>query len=121
MDNSFSCDEILFSPLDNSTNSLFDEHRQQMSLYLSSTDTTKQTKLSSNYRKKRKLNTIQREEATVREKHRMLKLNRAYSQLRYVLPVENKFKLSRIETLRTACNYISMLADLLKQDDSLIN
>ncbi|CAF1343893.1 unnamed protein product [Rotaria magnacalcarata] len=65
-------------------------------------------------RKKRKLNGQQRDEATVREKHRMLKLNKAYSQLRLVLPVENKCKLSRIETLRTAVNYIHILNQLLE-------
>ena len=68
-------------------------------------------------RKKRKLNGQQRDEATVREKHRMLKLNKAYSQLRLVLPVENKCKLSRIETLRTAVNYIHLLSQLLDDDN----
>ena len=67
-------------------------------------------------RKKRKLNGQQRDEATIREKHRMLKLNRAYAQLRLVLPVENKSKLSRIETLRTAVNYIHLLNQLLQLD-----
>lgn len=67
-------------------------------------------------RKKRKLNGQQRDEATIREKHRMLKLNKAYAQLRVVLPVENKLKLSRIETLRTAVNYIHLLNQLLQFD-----
>ena len=67
-------------------------------------------------RKKRKLNGQQRDEATIREKHRMLKLNKAYAQLRLVLPVENKCKLSRIETLRTAVNYIHLLSELLEVD-----
>ena len=69
-------------------------------------------------RKKRKLNGQQRDEATIREKHRMLKLNKAYSQLRLVLPVENKSKLSRIETLRTAVNYIHLLNQLLEVDNN---
>jgi len=68
-------------------------------------------------RKKRKLNGQQRDEATIREKHRMLKLNKAYTQLRLVLPVENKCKLSRIETLRTAVNYIHLLNQLLEVDN----
>jgi hypothetical protein len=68
-------------------------------------------------RKKRKLNGQQRDEATIREKHRMLKLNKAYTQLRLVLPVENKSKLSRIETLRTAVNYIHLLNQLLEVDN----
>ena len=67
-------------------------------------------------RKKRKLNGQQRDEATIREKHRMLKLNKAYAQLRLVLPVENRSKLSRIETLRTAVNYIHLLNQLLEID-----
>ncbi|CAF1065180.1 unnamed protein product [Rotaria sp. Silwood1] len=69
-------------------------------------------------RKKRKLNGQQRDEATIREKHRMLKLNKAYTQLRLVLPVENKNKLSRIETLRTAVNYIHLLNQLLEVNNS---
>lgn len=69
-------------------------------------------------RKKRKLNGQQRDEATVREKHRMLKLNKAYAQLRITLPVENKSKLSRIETLRTAVNYIRVLQQLLELDEN---
>jgi hypothetical protein len=69
-------------------------------------------------RKKRKLNGQQRDEATVREKHRMLKLNKAYAQLRLVLPVENKCKLSRIETLRTAVNYIHLLSQLLDDENN---
>lgn len=69
-------------------------------------------------RKKRKLNGQQRDEATIREKHRMLKLNKAYAQLRLVLPVENKCKLSRIETLRTAVNYLHLLNELLEVDRS---
>ena len=68
--------------------------------------------------KKRKLNRQQRDEATIREKHRMLKLNKAYAQLRLVLPVENKCKLSRIETLRTAINYIHLLNQLLQVNDN---
>ena len=81
------------------------------------TPSSKQSHLQSS-RKKRKLNGQQRDEATVREKHRMLKLNKAYTQLRLVLPVENKCKLSRIETLRTAVNYIHLLNQLLDVDNS---
>jgi hypothetical protein len=77
-----------------------------------------QQQVPSSVRKKRKLNGQQRDEATVREKHRMLKLNKAYAQLRLVLPVENKCKLSRIETLRTAVNYIHLLSQLLDVDNN---
>jgi len=77
-----------------------------------------QQQVQSTTRKKRKLNGQQRDEATIREKHRMLKLNKAYAQLRLVLPVENKCKLSRIETLRTAVNYIQLLNQLLEVDNN---
>ena len=77
---------------------------------------TSPQQVSLQLRKKRKLNGQQRDEATIREKHRMLKLNKAYAQLRVVLPVENKCKLSRIETLRTAVNYIHLLSQLLEVD-----
>jgi hypothetical protein len=77
-----------------------------------------QQQVPSSVRKKRKLNGQQRDEATIREKHRMLKLNKAYAQLRLVLPVENKCKLSRIETLRTAVNYIHLLSQLLDVDNN---
>ncbi|CAF0718322.1 unnamed protein product [Adineta steineri] len=77
-----------------------------------------QIQSSGSTRKKRKLNGQQRDEATIREKHRMLKLNKAYAQLRLVLPVENKCKLSRIETLRTAVHYIKLLNQLLEVDNN---
>jgi hypothetical protein len=84
----------------------------------SSSSSSLQQQVQSTTRKKRKLNGQQRDEATVREKHRMLKLNKAYAQLRLVLPVENKCKLSRIETLRTAVNYIDLLNQLLEVDNN---
>jgi hypothetical protein len=83
----------------------------------SSSSSSQQQIQTSSARKKRKLNGQQRDEATIREKHRMLKLNKAYAQLRLVLPVENKSKLSRIETLRTAVNYMHILNQLLQIDD----
>lgn len=85
---------------------------------LSSSSSAHQQIQLSTARKKRKLNGQQRDEATVREKNRMLKLNKAYHQLRLVLPVENKSKLSRIETLRTAVNYIYVLNQLLGVDNN---
>jgi hypothetical protein len=84
----------------------------------SSSSSLQQQHVQSTTRKKRKLNGQQRDEATIREKHRMLKLNKAYAHLRLVLPVENKCKLSRIETLRTAVNYIHLLNQLLENDNN---
>lgn len=63
--------------------------------------------------------------ATVRERNRMHKLNRAFEELRKVIPRESQEgdeKLSKIATLRLAIHYISVLANILKQysteDDS---
>lgn len=66
-------------------------------------------------KRKRVLNKIQRAEATQREKRRMLKLNRAFEELRKVLPITEfaKNKLSRAETLKSAIEYIDRLAQLL--------
>ena len=47
-----------------------------------------------------------------------LNLIKLIAQLRLVLPVENKCKLSRIETLRTAVNYIHLLSQLLQVDNN---
>lgn len=73
---------------------------------------------SSNGKKKRKriLNKLQRQEATLREKRRMLKLNKAFEELRKVLPITEfaKNKLSRAETLKSAIEYIEKLSELLE-------
>jgi hypothetical protein len=70
--------------------------------------------LSKNKRK-RVLNIIQRQEATIREKRRMLKLNIAFEQLRCVLPIskEIKEKISRVDTLNSAIKYIDILTKML--------
>jgi len=93
-------------------------NNEEESLYIISSSSSLEQQVQSTIRKKRKLNGQQRDEATIREKHRMLKLNKAYAQLRLVLPVENKCKLSRIETLRTAVNYIDLLNQLLEVDNN---
>lgn len=57
--------------------------------------------------------------ATVRERNRMHKLNRAFEELRKVIPKESydgDEKLSKIATLRLAIHYISVLADILEKD-----
>ena len=66
-------------------------------------------------KRKRILNRLQRAEATMREKRRMLKLNRAFEELRKVLPVSDfaKNKLSRAETLKSAIEYIENMSELL--------
>lgn len=57
--------------------------------------------------------------ATVRERNRMHKLNRAFEELRKVIPKESydgDEKLSKIATLRLAIHYISVLANILEKD-----
>ena len=57
--------------------------------------------------------------ATVRERNRMHKLNRAFEELRKVIPKESydgDEKLSKIATLRLAIHYISVLANILQKD-----
>ena len=59
--------------------------------------------------------------ATVRERNRMHKLNRAFEELRNVIPRESQEgeeKLSKIATLRLAIHYISVLGNILKQYSS---
>ncbi len=66
-------------------------------------------------KRKRILNHLQRQEATQREKRRMLKLNKAFEDLRKVLPISEfaKNKLSRAETLKSAIEYIEQMSELL--------
>jgi hypothetical protein len=66
-------------------------------------------------KRKRILNRVQRAEATIREKRRMLKLNKAFEDLRRVLPLSefSKEKLSRADTLKSAIEYIQRMSDLL--------
>jgi hypothetical protein len=84
----------------------------------------RQTQISSNgnngsnggkRKRKRILNRLQRAEATMREKRRMLKLNKAFEELRKVLPISEfaKNKLSRAETLKSAIEYIEKMSELL--------
>ena len=66
-------------------------------------------------KRKRILNRLQRAEATMREKRRMLKLNRAFEELRKVLPITEfaKSKLSRADTLKSAIEYIERMGEML--------
>ena len=67
-------------------------------------------------KRKRVLNKIQRQEATIREKRRMLKLNNAFEELRCVLPISelSKEKLSRADTLKSAIDYIEKMVQILE-------
>lgn len=83
---------------------------------MTTTDQRRTTRPNGSKRKrKRVLNGVQRAEATQREKRRMLKLNRAFEDLRKVLPVTEfaRNKLSRSETLKSAIDYINLMFDML--------
>lgn len=59
--------------------------------------------------------------ATVRERNRMHKLNRAFEELRKVIPktsYDGEEKLSKIATLRLAIHYISVLSSTLEQSST---
>jgi hypothetical protein len=76
---------------------------------------TRQQTQSDKRKRKRVLNRIQRAEATMREKRRMFKLNKAFEDLRKVLPLSGfaKNKLSRAETLKSAIDYIDRMTEVL--------
>ncbi|BFZ17950.1 hypothetical protein BsWGS_20989 [Bradybaena similaris] len=61
-----------------------------------------------------KLKTSRRQRANDRERNRMHGLNEALEVLRTTLPNATDAKMTKIETLRYACNYISALAASLK-------
>ncbi|XP_024081864.1 neurogenic differentiation factor 1-like [Cimex lectularius] len=62
-----------------------------------------------------KLLDLRRSTANARERNRMHSLNAALDKLRSHLPVdlEDQQKLSKIETLRVACNYIKVLSEAI--------
>uniref|UniRef100_T1IG27 BHLH domain-containing protein n=2 Tax=Rhodnius prolixus TaxID=13249 RepID=T1IG27_RHOPR len=67
---------------------------------------------------------IRRTTANARERHRMHNLNAALDNLRSRLPVDtanggHHHKLSKIETLRAACNYITILTETLQTGQPL--
>uniref|UniRef100_A0A146KWR1 Neurogenin-1 n=1 Tax=Lygus hesperus TaxID=30085 RepID=A0A146KWR1_LYGHE len=62
---------------------------------------------------------LRRSTANARERNRMHNLNAALNRLRRHLPSEvnmlGKTRLSKIETLKVACNYISVLSETLEK------
>lgn len=117
--------------LDDGSDDLDDDDDERDSTYhlpkrMSNNNMTNNSKTTGNQRRltrpngskrkrKRVLNGVQRAEATQREKRRMLKLNRAFEDLRKVLPVTEfaRNKLSRSETLKSAIDYINLMFDML--------
>lgn len=100
-----------------SKNDNLDQQFLISSLNTNSTANNSMTSNSNTNKRKRKriLNRLQRAEATMREKRRMLKLNKAFEELRKVLPISEfaKNKLSRAETLKSAIEYIEKMSEML--------
>ncbi len=66
----------------------------------------------------RQFNDSQRNAANDRERARMRVLSKAFVKLKTTLPwVPDDTKLSKLDTLRLACNYISYLSNLLNEDE----
>ncbi|CAG5133763.1 unnamed protein product [Candidula unifasciata] len=70
---------------------------------------------SNGRRRRRRVQTpVQRSAANMRERRRMCHLNVAFDRLKERLPnIKNKQKLSRIQTLKAAIDYINLLRDSL--------
>ncbi|VDD75112.1 unnamed protein product [Mesocestoides corti] len=67
-------------------------------------------------------NTItQRFLANVRERQRTQSLNKAFAELRHIIPTLPSDKLSKIQTLRLATQYINFLSNLLNDSQHLQN
>lgn len=70
-------------------------------------------------KRKRTINRKQRHAANQRERRRMVHLNEAFDQLRQHIPTfPHEKKLSRIQTLKFAIDYIALMMDILKENDS---
>ncbi len=66
----------------------------------------------------RQFNDMQRNAANDRERARMRVLSKAFVRLKTTLPwVPNDTKLSKLDTLRLACSYISYLSNVLNEDE----
>jgi len=71
-----------------------------------------------NVKRRRKVSRPQRLAANERERKRMDSLNLAFSDLRAHIPVRSRDRrLSRIQTLRLAIDYIALMINLLHSSD----
>ncbi|KAL5961195.1 Twist-related protein 1 [Taenia solium] len=59
--------------------------------------------------------------ANVRERQRTQSLNKAFAELRHIIPTLPSDKLSKIQTLRLATQYINFLSNLLKDSHHSCN
>uniref|UniRef100_A0A0R3T421 BHLH domain-containing protein n=1 Tax=Rodentolepis nana TaxID=102285 RepID=A0A0R3T421_RODNA len=73
------------------------------------------TSKSSKMRVKHDETVTQRFLANIRERQRTQSLNRAFADLRHIIPTLPSDKLSKIQTLRLATQYISFLSNLLNE------
>ena len=70
-------------------------------------------------KRKRKINRKQRNAANQRERRRMIHLNVAFEKLRQRIPTfPHEKKLSRIQTLKFAIDYIALMTDILHDTDA---
>ena len=60
---------------------------------------------------------LQRSQANVRERQRTQSLNEAFTQLRKIVPTMPSDKLSKIQTLKLASNYIDFLWKIVENND----
>nr|XP_006814564.1 PREDICTED: myoblast determination protein 1 homolog [Saccoglossus kowalevskii] len=68
-------------------------------------------------KKKRTFTASQRRAANIRERRRMVNLNEAFDKLRETVPMlPHESRLSRVDTLKQAINYISFMTDILSQE-----
>ena len=71
-----------------------------------------------NVKRRRQVSRTQRLAANERERKRMDSLNFAFSDLRAHIPTGSRDRrLSRIQTLRLAIDYISLMVDLIRRSD----
>lgn len=84
---------------------------------LSSSSASPESVSSGKPRRKRVINSVQRQAANIRERKRMFSLNDAFDRLRRKVPTfAYEKRLSRIETLRLAIVYISFMTDILENN-----
>ena len=71
-------------------------------------------------RRKRRITRPQRVAANVRERRRMVHLNTAFDELRAQIPIfPNEKRLSRIQTLRLARDYIGLMTEMIHGEQYL--
>jgi hypothetical protein len=98
--------------------SVFNEKDYELSLSENSSDSMGELVTSTGRRRKSSaLLSQQRQAANMRERKRMQSINEAFDGLRTQLPtLPYEKKISKVDTLKMAINYINFLTDLLNKD-----